>query len=88
MAVQEWNAGGASAQSFGRKGRVITPGATDLNPIAKSVIMLADGDITIVPDGNDNATTITFTGVFVGFIVPYVVRRVTACTSSCATIDA
>lgn len=88
MASQEWNAGGASAQSFGRKGRVVTPAAADLDPIAKSVVMLADGDITIVPDGNANSDTITFTGVFVGFIPPFVVRRVTACSSSCATIDA
>lgn len=88
MASPEWNQTGGSAQSFGRKARVVTPAASDLDPIAKSIVMLATGDITIVPDGNDNATTLSFTGLPAGYIIPYVVRRVTACSSSCATIDA
>lgn len=88
MASPEWNQGGASSSSFGAKARVITPGSADLDPIAKAVVMLAEGDITIVPVGNANGVTIQFTGVPAGFIPPYQVRRVTACTSSCATVDA
>lgn len=88
MAEPEWNQNGSSNVSFGRKGRIITPAAADLDPIAKAVVMLGAGDITIVPVGNANDVTITFTDVQAGFIPPYHVRRVTACSSSCATVDA
>lgn len=88
MASPEWNRGGASAMNYGRKGAAITPGASDLDPIPKAVVMTTTGDITIVPDGNANATTITFTGCPVGFMPPYVVRRVTSCSGTCATVDA
>ena len=87
MAQPEWNQTGNSASSFGRKGRTITPGATDLDPIAKSVVMLTAGDITIVPDGNANGSTLVFAGLAAGAIIPFVVRRVTACTGTCAAID-
>jgi len=88
MASPEWNGSSKTALSFGTKARAISPGATDLDPIAKAVVMLAAGDITIVPAGNDPSVTITFTGCVVGFMPPYVVRRVTACSSSCAAVDA
>ena len=88
MASQEWNKGAATANTFGRKGRVIAPSSSDLDPIAKTVVMLAAGDITIVPDGNANGDTISFTGLAAGQMVPFVVRRVTACSSSCASVDA
>ncbi len=87
MASPDWNDGANTAGTFGRKGRAVTPGAVDLDPIAKAVVMLSDGNITIVPRDNANGDTLTFTGVPAGFIPPYQVRRVTACTSSCATID-
>jgi len=75
--------------SFGTKARPITAGATDLDPPAKAVVMTTGGTITVVPLDNDNADTITFTGVPAGFVVPYIVRRVTALTSgaTAATID-
>lgn len=88
MASQEWNTGGASSSSFGRKARAVTPGNTDLDPIAKSIVMRATGDITVIPAGNQDGETISFTGLPAGYIIPFVVRRVTACSSSCATIDA
>lgn len=88
MASPEWNQSGASALTFGRKGAAITPAPADLDPLPKAVVMTAAGDITIVPHGNANGSTITFTGCTVGFIPPYVVRRVTACTGTCASIDA
>lgn len=77
----------ATPGGFGRKARIVTPSATDLDPIAKAVVCLTSGDITIVPPGNANGVTITFTGVPVGFIPPYRVRRVTAATATVATID-
>lgn len=77
----------ASLESWGTIGTLITPGNTDLSPIPKGVIMLAAGDITILCGGaTDDTQTLTFTGVPGGFIPPYFVRRVTACSSSCATI--
>ncbi|WP_425287893.1 spike base protein, RCAP_Rcc01079 family [Rhizobium ecuadorense] len=88
MASPEWNGGGRTATSFGRKGAAITPGATDLDPIAKAVVMTTTGDITIVPADNATSVTITFTACPVGFIPPYQVRRVTACTGTCASVDA
>ncbi|MGR9384903.1 spike base protein, RCAP_Rcc01079 family [Rhizobium leguminosarum] len=88
MAIPKWNGGVGTAQSFGREGRTITPGASDLDPIAKAVVMLATGDITVVPRDNQDASTIAFTGLPAGYIIPFIVRRVTACSSSCAAIDA
>jgi hypothetical protein len=87
MATPEWNASANGADSFGPKGRPVTPAGTDLDPSAKAIVMLATGDITVVPDGNANATPLAFIGLPAGYIIPYRVRRVTACSSSCATID-
>ena len=77
----------ATPNGFGRKARIVTPGATDLDPVAKGVVCLTAGNLTIVPVNNADATTITFTGVPVGFVPPYRVRRVTAATATVATID-
>lgn len=85
MPEVDLSAGGA--MTFGRKARVVTPGATDLDPVAKAVVCLTSGNLTIVPAGNATGDTITFTGVPAGFIPPYKVRRVTAATASVATID-
>lgn len=85
--MADWNMGANTASSFGLKGRTITPGASDLNPIAKSVVMLTDGDLTIIPPGNADAAPLVFVGLPAGYIVPFVVRRVTACTGTCAAID-
>lgn len=87
MASPEWNATANGSDSFGPRGRVITPGAVDLDPVAKSVVMLTAGDITIVPTGNANGDTLAFSGLPAGYVIPYRVRRVTACTGACATID-
>lgn len=77
----------ATPSSFGTKGTTITPGAGDLpGGAVKGVVMLAAGDITIVPVGNADGETIAFTGCPVGFIPPYRVRRVTAATAACATV--
>lgn len=75
-----------SLQTFGRRGATITPGATDLDPVAKTVVCLTAGNITVVPVDNDNADTIAFTDVPSGFAVPFIVRRVTAATATVAAI--
>ncbi len=83
----EWNSTGNRSDSFGFKGRVVTPASTDLDPIAKSIVMTAAGNITIVPLNNAAATTISFTDLPAGYVIPYFVRQVTACSGTCATID-
>ena len=85
--MPEYNSFAPSAVSFGSKARIVTPGATDLDPVAKAVVCLTSGNLTIVPEGNDNAATIAFVGVPAGFIPPYRVRRVTAATATVATVD-
>lgn len=87
MASPEWNQTANSSDSFGPKGRTITPGSSDLDPIAKSVVMLTAGNITVIPKNNLDAATLVFEGLPAGYIIPFVVRRVTACTGTCATID-
>lgn len=87
MASTDWNPTANRADSFGFKGRTITPGATDLDPIAKAVVMLSEGDITVVPVNNTNGATLAFAGLPAGYVVPFFVRRVTACSGTCATID-
>lgn len=86
MADPYKNAGG-DLQSFGRKGSVITPGATDLANVVKGLVVLAAGDATIIPVDNPDSGTLTFTGLPVGAIIPYQVRRVTAATATLASIE-
>ena len=73
--------------TFGRVGAVITPGATDLDPVAKTVVLLTSGNVTIMPSGNDNGDTLAFVGLPAGYIFPYQVRRVTAATATVASVD-
>lgn len=87
MGRPSWTTQPEGAMSFGTKGRALAPSASDIDPYCKAVTMTAAGNITIVPVGNEDADTITFTGCGVGFIPPYQVRRVTACTGTFATVD-
>lgn len=87
MARPDWADKQNGSITLGRTGRAVTPAASDLDPFAKSIVMLATGDITIVPLNNDNADTLSFTGLPAGYVIPFNVRRVTACSSTCATID-
>lgn len=73
--------------SPGRSARVITPGAADISPRPRRVVVLAAGDATIVPEGNADGDEIPFTGLPVGYVIPYFVRRVTAATATLATVD-
>lgn len=87
MATDTYSTYSSGPSSLGRKGRVITPGATDIDPIAKSVTALTDGDVTVVPVDNADVDTLAFVGVSPGWICPYQVRRVTAATAVVATIE-
>lgn len=74
-------------QAFGRRGLTITPGANDLTTVAKGLVVLASGNATIIPVDNADVDTLTFTGLSVGQVIPYQVRRVTAATATLASID-
>ena len=71
---------------FGTRGAAITPSNDDLPRDTKTVVCLSDGDVTIVPTGNSDSETLTFTGCAVGFMPPYRVRRVVAATGEWATV--
>jgi hypothetical protein len=76
--------------SFGRKGAVVAPSDTaDLATIAKAVVVCTAGNLAIVPAGNADNEIITFTGCPIGFVPPYIVRRVrsTGTTATVATVD-
>ena len=73
--------------TLGTSGRIVTPGASDLDPVAKAIVALTAGDVTIIPVGNANDKPLAFVGVFAGWVSPYRVRRVTAATATIATID-
>lgn len=77
---------GKSPSSFGTKGELITPGNDDLDPIAKAVVCLTAGNLTIVPVENADGDTLAFVDVPAGFSPPYRVRRVTAATATVATV--
>jgi hypothetical protein len=62
----------------------------DLNPYAKSIILLTAGTLKILPAGNDDAKPIAWTeSLPAGWICPYRVRRVfaTGTAATFATID-
>lgn len=73
--------------SLGTKSRLITPGATDIDPLPSTVVCVTTGDITVVPDQNANATTVSFVGVGAGYVLPFRVRRVTAATATVYTVE-
>jgi hypothetical protein len=76
-----------TASGFGRKGALITPGNTDLPNVAKGIVCLQAGNVTIVPPENADGATLPFLDCPVGFTPPYQVRRVTAATGVWATIE-
>lgn len=84
MASPEWNQTANSSDSFGRKTRAIS-GATALDPIAKSIVMLQAGDVTVTPAGG--ATTLAFVGLPAGYIIPFNCSAATATAGVAATID-
>lgn len=75
---------------FGRAGAAITPSdTTDLATVAKAIVVTAEGNLVVLPVDNDDGDTITFTSAPVGFVPPYIVRRVysTGTTASVASVD-
>lgn len=87
MATDPYAAYMRTPGSFGRQGRVVTPGANDLDPVPKAVTCLSAGNLTVVPFGNADADTLSYVGVQAGFTPPFIVRRVTAATAIVATVE-
>ena len=87
MAYDQFASFVPSPLSFGARGRIITPGPTDLDEVVKAVVCLDSGNITVVPAENDDNDTITFTGVYAGFLPPFRIRRVTSATMPVATVE-
>lgn len=76
---------------FGRKGEEITPdNATDFTDVAKGVVVrdISGGSVLqLLPVDNADGDWINFTGVPVGFVPPYQVRRIgSATTCGVATV--
>jgi hypothetical protein len=75
----------SSAADYGTQGAVVTPDSgVDFTTVAKAVCVtsIAGGTtLRVLPAGNADADFITFTGVAVGYIPPYRIRRVHADTT-------
>ena len=75
-------ASSASRSTLGTASRAAAVGA--VSPPAKAVVMTTAGSISIKTlDG----TTIAFTGLPAGYVVPFVVQEVVSITGSAMTID-
>ncbi len=82
----------SSPQGLGRTSNAVTPSDTvDFTKYPKTLVVTAAGNLVVLPltAADDGAHTITFTGLPVGFIMPFRVRRVlaTGTTASVATIE-
>lgn len=77
----------AGPTTYGSRMEHVTPGGADLpGGIAKAVVMMEAGDITVVPATNGDAETFAFVDVPAGFSPPCRVRRVTAASAPVAAI--
>lgn len=81
-----WKGMGGDLLSNGRKLAAITPGSSDLPTVAKSLIVLAAGNATIIPADNGDLETFSFTGLTAGHEIKIVTRRVTAATATLAAV--
>lgn len=79
------NAGGA-LQDQGRKLSAVTPGPDDLPEVAKALLVLAAGNVTLVPVDNDDSETFQIIGCTAGQYIPIITRRVTAATATIAAV--
>jgi hypothetical protein len=81
--------------SFGTKSRLggAAAGATltndtDIDPVAKAIVTLASGNISVIPADN-GSVAIPFVGVPAGWVAPFRVKQVKATGTSVgwATVD-
>jgi len=84
MANPEWSVTPNTYETFGKSTRLIS-GVTLLDPIAKSIVLLTAGDVTVTPAGSSQA--LAFVGLPAGYIIPFQVKSATATAGVAATID-
>lgn len=82
---------GITTDSFGDNAAAVSKSDTvDFAAYPKAIVVTAAGDLVVLPlkAADDGAHLITFTGLSVGFIMPFRVRRVmsTGSTASVASI--
>lgn len=83
MADDPWkNTGDLTSQI--RKLQTVTPAAVDFARVARAVVILAAGDVTLVPADNATGETFTFVGLPSGTVLPILTRRITAATATVA----
>ena len=77
-----------SPGSFGRTSLQITPNNdTDLPTPIKSLMVIASGTLAFIPaDNADDETVVVAEDLPVGFILPFVVRRVLASGTSASVV--
>ena len=77
-----------SVDSFGRRSFAITPNdSADLPEPVKAVVVLTAGTLSLIPLENDDGDTVDFDDLPVGYVAPFIVRRVMA-TGTTATVAA
>lgn len=84
MPNPSWGAAADTFETFGKTARAIN-GATPLDPIAKAIVMLTAGDVTVTPAGG--SATLAFVGLPAGYVVPFQCKAATATAGVAATID-
>lgn len=67
-----------------RKLQAVTPAATDFSRVARAVVILSAGDVTLIPADNAVGEAFSFTGLSAGTILPIMTRRITAATATVA----
>lgn len=84
MANPSWGVAPDTHATFGKTTRAIS-GATNFDPIAKAVVMLTTGDVTVTPAGG--SATLAFVGLPAGYIIPFQCKAANATAGVAATID-
>jgi hypothetical protein len=83
-----WKGIGADLHSPARKLAAVTPSDTaDLADVAKSLLVLAAGNVVVIPVDNQDTEAFTFTSVAAGTVIKVIARRVKA-TGTTATVAA
>ncbi|WP_342360791.1 hypothetical protein [Terrarubrum flagellatum] len=82
------DAGFSTGGAYAYSGAILTPANADFSEIPRQIMALAEGDVTFLPIGNDDASPLTM-HLYAGWSVPYFCRRVSSATATlCILKDA
>lgn len=85
MAISDNNVSASGEQTPGLHAEAITPAdATDLTAVTRGVYVGVTGDVTVVMMGTEGDSSVTFTAVPAGSVLPIRVREISA-TGTTAT---